>query len=252
MTQVNEPSTNGRPHVSLTNDDVLAGDNGNLVSSTEFEDQFGETILQSLDVDQWRLGADLDQEYQRIEREVREAEKIETEKEKQIRNEFFPQMATWENMPKNAGRHETTPEDISAVHQGLLFNGGVEACDGTIQVHESTALTMYQMGVSLVSYSGNQGTSGQRIFRRDLRQKGIEVEKLIDFLKRRAQRDASAQAPGQDRFSELVQKAMLDYAERAILMRRSKSAWRLGHGNPLTYELLTGGNNLDLWSRRLA
>jgi hypothetical protein len=52
--------------------------------------------------------------------------------------------------------------------------------------------------------------------------------------------------PGHDHLGELVQKALLDYAERAILLRRSRAAWRLGHGNPVTYEILTGGGNLDL------
>ena len=122
----------------------------------------------------------------------------------------------------------------------------MEACDGTIQIHETLPLTIYQIGVSLVSYRGDQGTWGQRLFRRDLRQKGIDVEEMIEFLERRAKRDASARMPGHDQVGELVQKAILDYAERAILLRRSKAAWRLGHGNPITYELLTGGGNLEL------
>jgi hypothetical protein len=102
------------------------------------------------------------------------------------------------------------------------------------------------MGVSLVSYRGDQGTWGQRLFRRDLHQKGMDVEELFEFLERRAKRDASAKMPGQDQMGALVQKAYLDYAERAILLRRSRAPWRLGHGNPITYELLTGGLNLDL------
>src|SRR6185369_2806456 len=84
------------------------------------------------------------------------------------------------------------------------------------------------------------------LFRRDLRQKGIGIDDLIEFLKRRAQRDGSAQMPGHDQVGELVQKTLLEYAERAILMRHSSARWRLGHGNPLTYELLTGGGNLEL------
>src|SRR5204862_2984694 len=72
------------------------------------------------------------------------------------------------------------------------------------------------------------------------------VEEVMHILERRAKRDASARMPGQDQMSALVQKAILDYAERAILLRRSQAAWRLGHGNPVTYELLTGGGNLEL------
>ena len=36
------------------------------------------------------------------------------------------------------------------------------------------------------------------------------------------------------------------YAERAVLLRHSKAVWRMGHGNPITYELLTGAGILEL------
>jgi hypothetical protein len=247
MAEVGESSTNGQPLFTKAVDEALEhGDDSFPVSGQLFEEQFDESIVRALDIGQWRLGNDLDQEYQRIEREVREAEKLETTKTKQIREEFFPRLAEMPNMPRNAGKHETAPGDIAAVHRGLLFNGGVEACDGAIQIHDTLPLTIYQIGVSLVSYRGNQGTWGQRLFRRDLRQKGVEVDEWIQFLERRAKRDGSARMPGQDQLGELVQKALLDYAERAILLRHSQASWRLGHGNPVTYELLTGGGNLEI------
>jgi hypothetical protein len=221
-----------------------ASDDPLFISAASFEEQFDESILQTLDVTRWRLGNDLDQEYRRIEREVREAERVETVRIRQIRDEVLPQLER--QALKNAGKHEATMEDIASTHRGLLFNGAVEACDGTIQIHETLPLTIYQVGVSLVSYRGDQGTWGQRLFRRDLRQKGIDLEEMMQYLERRARRDASAPTPGEDRMNELVQKAFLDYAERAILLRRSDAPWRLGHGNPVTYELLTGGHNLEL------
>ena len=247
MAEVGESSTNGQKLAASVLDSALPSDDDAFsISAKTFEDQFDESILQTLDVSQWRLGNDLDQEYRRIEREVREAEKIETVRDKQIREELLPRLAELPNMPKNAGKHETRPENIASVQRGLLFNGGVEACDGTIQIHETLPLTIYQIGVSLVSYRGDQGTWGQRLFRRDLHQKGAGVEEMMEFLERRAKRDSSARIPGQDQLGEMVQKALLDYAERAILLRRSEAAWRLGHGNPVTYELLTGGHNLEL------
>lgn len=36
------------------------------------------------------------------------------------------------------------------------------------------------------------------------------------------------------------------YAERAVLLKKSTAAWRMGHGNPASYELLTGSGNADL------
>jgi hypothetical protein len=38
----------------------------------------------------------------------------------------------------------------------------------------------------------------------------------------------------------------MDYAERALLLRNSPAVWRMGHGNPVTYELLTGAGILEL------
>jgi hypothetical protein len=185
MAGVGESSTNGQQLSGKAVEAVSPiADDPFSVSAKTFEEQFDESILQTLDIDTWRLGNDLDQEYRRIEREVREAEKLETAKERQIRDEFFPRLAALPHMPKNAGKHKTDPENIAAVHRGLLFNGGVEACDGTIQIHETLPLTIYQIGISLVSYRGDQGTWGQRLFRRDLRQKGVDVDEWLQFLER--------------------------------------------------------------------
>jgi len=38
----------------------------------------------------------------------------------------------------------------------------------------------------------------------------------------------------------------MTYAERATLMDRSDAEWRMGHGNPVPYELLTGSGSMDL------
>jgi len=83
------------------------------------------------------------------------------------------------------------------------------------------------------------------LFRRDLKQTGVNrVNEVIAMLETRSQRGTpnSKQAG----LGEMVRKALLDYAERAILLRNSKAPWLMGHGNPVTYELLTGGDNLEL------
>jgi hypothetical protein len=44
-----------------------------------------------------------------------------------------------------------------------------------------------------------------------------------------------------------MQRAIMTYAERAILTRRSTAMWRMGHGNPAAYELLSGAaGSIDL------
>lgn len=40
----------------------------------------------------------------------------------------------------------------------LLFNGAVEACDGTSVEHGTLPVTITQIGVCLVSYQGDQGS----------------------------------------------------------------------------------------------
>jgi hypothetical protein len=40
--------------------------------------------------------------------------------------------------------------------------------------------------------------------------------------------------------------------ERAVLLTKSTAPWRLGHGNPVPYELLTGSGSMDLLHAGLA
>jgi hypothetical protein len=210
-------------------------------SAEEFEKAFGEDLHRTLDLSTWRAGSDLAEEYDRIESEVREAVLAEDMLQGRIRSIVFPKLLNLENGPKNAGVYPARPEELEAVHRGLLFNGGVEACDGSLHVHGTLPLTIYQIGVSLVSYQGNQGTWCQKLYRRDLRQSGGDpVEETLRILEGRAAavRDREAGA--------LVQKTFLQYAERAILVHRSQTVWRMGHGNPVTFEFLTGGGTVEL------
>jgi hypothetical protein len=222
------------------------GDDDRLVSAKDFLDRFGEELHRVLDVGQWHVGSDISHEYTRIAEEVRQAVEWETSLQQKIRADVFPLLEIGENIPKNAGVHQADMSEIERLHQGLLFNGGVEACSGSLQVHETLPLTIYQIGVALASYQGNQGALCQRLYRRDLRQRSTDtVDEVIEVLKRRAL-GGNAQGGPSEPLGELAQKAILDYAERAILLHRSTASWRMGHGDPVTYELLTGGNNLDV------
>ena len=223
MANFGEGSTNGKQHPATEADTLTPDDDPFFISTKNFQEQFGEDLRRTLDVSTSRVGNDLNQEYRRIAHEVREADRFETAKERQIREEFFPRLAAAPNMPRNAGKHNTTPEDITKVQRGLLFNGGVEACDGAMQTHDTLPLTIYQIGVSLVSYRGDQGTwvtSFAEIFGKEC----LNVDEWLEFLEHRAKRDSSTRPPGHDQMGELVQKAILEYAERAILLRRSMQA----------------------------
>ncbi len=217
------------------------------VTAQGFRESFGLDLRQVLDLDTWRTGVDLAQEYSRIEREVREAVVQEDVWQKRIRQEVLPLLSTQPSAPKGAGVHPANREVIARIHRGLLFNGGVEACDGTVQVHDTLPLTIYQIGVSLVSYRGDQGTWRQRLFRRDLRQQGADpVGEVREMLERRSRRAALNHDGPEDACGALVRRALMTYAERAVLLRRSRAVWRMGHGNPVPYELITGGANLEL------
>lgn len=217
-------------------------DGDEVLTAQDFEESFGEGIQRTLDLETWRVGSDLSQEYARVAQEVRDAVESETNLQKRIRAEVFPRLKTQPNAPRNAGRHTADENAIAKIHEHLLFRGGIEACDGAMQTHATLPLTIYQMGVTLVSYQGNEGTWCQRLFRHDLRNGGGEpIEEAIAILERRKKRSGTS-----DRLGELAQKAILTYAERAILLHRSKAPWRMGVGNPVTYELLTGGSNLEM------
>jgi hypothetical protein len=216
-----------------------------VLDAAAFRDDFGEDLPAVLDLDTWRAGRDLDEEYRRIEREVRLAVECESDYQRCVRREVHPLLASAPGAPPGAGRHQVEPAEVADVHRGLLFNGGVEACDGTSQVHDTLALTIHQVGVSLVSYHGERDCWQQRLFRRDLRLRGEDpVQAVLDLLDRRGRR-AGLHASPHDLLSELARRGLMSYAERAVLATRARAPWRMGHGSPAPLELV-GARFTDL------
>jgi hypothetical protein len=204
----------------------------------EFVASFGEPLARLLDPRAWRPGLDLLAEYARVEAEIADAVRHETDQAARVRDHIFPKLPAVEAIPA---------ADIEATHRGLLFNGGVTACDGTHQQHDTLALTVHQIGVSLVSYAGDGGTWSQRLFRRDLRQShGDPVAELTALLEARSRRGGLNQPSQKDGLSELAQRALMSFAELRFLLDEAKSAWRMGHGSPAPYQLLTGAGQPDL------
>jgi hypothetical protein len=159
------------------------------LSADEFRESFGEDLSQTLDLATWRTDVDLTDEYRRIETEVRLAVEKESEHQRHIRDTIFPRLQ-WGDVP-GCGKYEIPVRDIEAIHRGMLFNGGVEACDGTNQDHDTLPLTIHQIGVSLVSDAGDRGTWHQRLFRRDLRLSSRDpVEEVLELLERPGRRAA--------------------------------------------------------------
>lgn len=214
------------------------------VPADEFVAAYGESLYDVLDVETWHTGEDLGAIFERVAAEVEAAVTQEARLHAPIRQQVFPQIRR-RQLVRGAGVFQATPAQVRRTLEGLLMTGGVEACDATRHAHETLPLTVVQIGVSLVSYNGDAGTWAQRLFRRDLREsQPSPVDETLSLLERRTARNGS----DREEASRLQQRAIMTYAERAILLKRSRpTSWLLGHGNPAAQELLSGAAvSLDL------
>lgn len=217
-------------------------------TSDAFRASFGEPLTAVLDLKSWRPGIDLIQEYARLEREVADAVAFEGDMQDEVRRVVFPKLRAAAGAPPEAGHYtDVTTTDIELTHRGLLFNGGVQAADGTCQTHDTLALTVYRVGVALVGYKGDQGTWATQLFRKDLRERhGDAVEQMVALLEARGRRAGLNQPDRRDGLSELAQRAVMSFAEARVLLDKATAPWRLGHGSPAPYQLLAGAGNPDV------
>ncbi|HEX5502536.1 MAG TPA: hypothetical protein VFW96_07920 [Thermomicrobiales bacterium] len=223
------------------------------VGGGEFAAAYGEPLARALDLSTWRPGEDVAALYDRLEREVADALAQSDAVRAEVRRLVLPRLGRRPDAPPGAGLYAATPSHLALQHSGLLFPGEVEACDGTLAPHDTLALSVTAIGVVLVSYQGDQGTWGHRLFRRDLRlSSGDPVQDTLALLDRRRRRAGFDYEDRRDTLSELGRRGIMAYAERAILLEKSAAAWRMGHGNPAPYELLTGSGSMDLLERALA
>ena len=217
------------------------------VGSDEFETALGEKFAEVLDLGTWSPGEDLASAYGRLEEEIHRAVEQENRTRERVREIVFPRLTERRGAPPRAGVYWADVEHIEKVHNGLLFNGGVEACDGTSVVHDTLPITIAQIGVTLVSYRGDQGSWVHRLYRRDLRVSGVDpVDEALELLERRHERAGFDASSKRDTLSDLGRRGIMTYAERAVLLRKSDAPWRMGHGNPAPYELLTGSGMAEL------
>lgn len=208
---------------------------------------FGETLTDVLNLETWRPGIDRVRAFAEIDRQIRQAVAEETGHQRRVREIVLNDLPRWTRLPE--ARFVPVPlQDIQRAQQGLLFNGGTVGCDGRVETHDALALTVYQIGVCLVSYAGDQGSWTQQLFRKDLREdRGDPVEATIaGLMEARFARAGLNQPDRRDGLSELAQRAVMSYAEIAALVRKAKAVWRIGHGSPAPYQLLSGAGNPDV------
>jgi hypothetical protein len=258
MTRNTIPARSPDPAIPVEGDATSAGlAEQEALSSTDYELAHGEKLAAALNLDTWRPGTDLVRMYEHLSKEIRDAVRQETLLQREIRREIFPRLRNRPGAPPGGGVWEVPLEKIERTHNTLLFSGGVEAVDGTVVPFDTLPVTITQIGVVLVSYRGDQGSWVHRIFRRDLRTSGNNpVDETWDLLERRRTRSAVGYESKRDRLSSLAQRGIMAYAERAILLDRATAPWRLGHGSPTPYELVTGSGmpelleaSLDLMNR---
>jgi hypothetical protein len=222
------------------------------IGAKEFESAYGESLTSTLNLDTWQPGENLASLYGRLEEEILEAVKQESRIRERVRGAVFPLLRTRPNRPAEAGVYQATVDQVERTHSGVLFNGAVEACDATSVSHDTLPVTIFQIGVSLVSYQGDQGTWVHRLFRRDLRVGGLDpVDEALELLEKRKDRAGFDTAAKADYLSTLGKRAIMTYAERAVLLKKSTAQWRMGHGNPAPYELMTGSGMPELLKQSL-
>lgn len=233
------PLTENQPNIIIDESDLLVDENS-------FASAYGESLNTTLDINTWSIGGDLEGLYQRLEEEIGKAVQTENELRETIRSKILPRIAKRPKSPRGAGWYKVKLSDLKKIHRSLLFNGAVEACDGTSVEYDTLPITITQIGICTVSYQGDQGSWTQRLYRRDLRAStGNALDDVMALLNNRSRR-GSTDADERNKLSELAKRGIMTYAERAILARKCQAPWRMGHGNPTPYELMTGSGSMDL------
>jgi hypothetical protein len=223
---------------------AVMADENDLFDAQDFEHLSDEPIASVLDIASWSSKPDLAALIDRIEAEVGDAVRRESEMASSIRRDIFPRIAdpARPDAAPGCGIYQAEPADLKRIWKQALFNGGVEVCDGTRMQISTLPLTITQLGVCLACYSGDQQSFGHRIFQRDLRgASGNLLEDVLTLLDRRAEGGDPELRRNKTRgASDLLLRGIMAHAERAVLTDVSTAPWRMGHGHPAPYELLTG------------
>jgi len=215
-----------------------------LLGAVEFREAFGENIESTLDIDKWSTGIDWESAVARFKNEISAAVGQEERLRQTIRREILPRLGHADHAPPEAGVYKAEATELDGPRQPALPPGRTEAVDGTSVSYDSLPLGITQIGIAVVSYGGTSATFAQRIFRKEIAAKsGDAYEEALDLIKRRDTRQGVGQG---DRISELARRGIMTFAERKILLDKSSTDWRIGHGSPCPYELLTGSGSMPL------
>ncbi|NIA72047.1 hypothetical protein HBA54_25940 [Pelagibius litoralis] len=225
------------------------------------EDQLESESLETefkaaLDLDTWTSGERMNLLAARLEREVETAARFEDDMAPRVLKALEAGLPSAPDASRESGIYTLTPDILTRALSNVLFNGLVEACDGTRVAVSTLPVSVVQIGICLTSYqgTGDGGCIGHRLYRHDILRKNENPEdEVLDFLSRRARRkkrEVAKQDFGDDgrpmNISDMLCRALMIYAERAMLVERSQCPWRMGHGGPMPHELIVGSGRNEM------
>ena len=207
-------------------------------------------FLKALKLDTWTSGQQMDTLAARLEREVETAARHEDEMAPSVLATLERSLPNAADRSVESGVYSLRVEDVVKATSNILFNGCVEAADGTRVTVPTLPLTVYQIGICLTSYqgAGDGGALGNRFYRQDITSPNANPEtQVLDFLMKRSRRkrneivrpETGADGHPMD-ISDMMSRALMIYGERAMLCDRSSKPWRMGHGGPMPHEMITG------------
>lgn len=219
-----------------------------VIGADDYASITGETLGTTLDLGSWQTGVRALQAFERLEREIAEAERLSGDLRWAIRDQIFGMIES-PSAPPGAGVYRATIDDIRAAQNDVLFNGLVEAVDANSHVFHTLPIQIIQIAVAAVTYNGEEQTWANRIFRRDIPLRGGAslIDQTIELLRRRS--GGPEMGGGRRKVSDMMRRGVMTFMERAVLADRATAPWRLGHGNPLAYEILTGSGMVELIQR---
>ena len=219
---------------------------------TEFDQGLAREFAAALDLSTWTSGERLSELSARLERDVALAARHEGDMAPKVIAVLRETLHAAPDRSCESGVYDLTPELITAACRNILFNGNVEACDGTRIVVNTLPVTVVQIGICLTSYlgTGDGGSIVHRLYRHDITRPNSDVEQQVrDFISQRARRKRRSGDGSDDDsmpLSDLLCRALMIYGERAMLADRSDRVWRLGHGSPMPHEMLVGSGREEL------
>lgn len=214
-----------------------------LLGDREFKDAFGENIQETLDVQNtWDLGPGLERTIRSLHSNVGDGVEGANKAAALLRATSLAELGLTDPGIPELGLYRIRAGELSAVRDGLLFHGDVEAVNGRMVEYRTLPVGIIQFGIAAVSYRGATATFSQRLFHKELSNRPlVATEELTRLLQQILAREADSED-----LPSLVRRAIHSYAQRAILTDVCRAEWRMGEGSPCPYELLTGSFQMRL------